>query len=202
MEPLLPPERPKPRGGRPRVSGRAAMAGIVFVLRAGIQWEDVPAEMGCCGMTCWRRLRDWQAGGVWAALHRALLERLHGAERLDWSRASIDSASVPAKGGGAATSPNPTGRGKPGTERRLVVEGHGTPLGVALSGVNRQSAPGGAAARAAVRTSCTPTRATTTASAAPSAGAAASPRGSPGAASNAATASAATAGKSSARWLG
>ena len=99
MEPLLPPERPKPRGGRPRASDRAAMAGIVFVLRTGIQWEDVPAEMGCCGMTCWRRLRDWQAAGVWAALHRVLLERLHGAERLDWSRASIDSASVPAKRG-------------------------------------------------------------------------------------------------------
>ena len=99
VEPLLPPERPKPKGGRPRAPDRAALAGIVFVLRTGIQWEDVPAEMGCCGMTCWRRLRDWQAAGVWDALHRVLLERLHGADRLDWSRASIDSASVPAKRG-------------------------------------------------------------------------------------------------------
>ena len=48
-------------------------------------------------MSCWRRLRDWQRAGVWAALHRALLERLDGAGQLDWSRAALDSASLPAK---------------------------------------------------------------------------------------------------------
>jgi transposase len=69
------------------VPDRAALTGIVFVLKTGIQWEDLPAEMGCgSGMTCWRRLRDWQAAGVWARLHRVLLERLHGAGKLDWSR--------------------------------------------------------------------------------------------------------------------
>lgn len=95
----MPPERPKPKGGRPRASDRAALTGIIFVLRTGIPWEYLPREMGVCGMTCWRRLRDWQAAGVWAALHRLLLERLQGAERLDWHRASLDSASVPAKRG-------------------------------------------------------------------------------------------------------
>lgn len=99
IEPLLPPEPPKPKGGRPRVSDRAALAGIVFVLRSGIPWEMLPAEIGCSGMTCWRRLRDWQAAGVWEALHRVLLERLNDADRLDWSRASLDSASIAAKRG-------------------------------------------------------------------------------------------------------
>jgi transposase len=100
IAPLLPPAKPRPKGGRPPVPDRAALTGIIFVLRTGIQWEDLPAEMGCgSGMTCWRRLRDWQAAGVWARLHRLLLERLHGADRLDWSRASLDSASVPAKRG-------------------------------------------------------------------------------------------------------
>ncbi len=94
VEPWLPRERPKPKGGRPRVPDRAALAGIVFVLRTGIQWRDVPAEMGCSGKTCWRRLVEWHAAGVWRALHRALLERLRGADRLDWSRASLDSAAV------------------------------------------------------------------------------------------------------------
>jgi transposase len=98
--PLLPPAKPRPKGGRPPVPDRAALTGIIFVLKTGIQWEDLPAEMGCgSGMTCWRRLRDWQAAGVWAGLHHLLLERLHGADRLDWSRASLDSASVPAKRG-------------------------------------------------------------------------------------------------------
>jgi transposase len=101
VEPLLPPEPPKPRGGRrPRVPDRAALTGIVFVLKTGIPWEMLPKEMGCgSGSTCWRRLRDWQEAGVWERLHRALLDRLGRADEIDWSRASLDSASVPAKRG-------------------------------------------------------------------------------------------------------
>ena len=73
IAPLLPPERPKPIGGRPRLADWAALTGILFVLISGIPWERLPADMGCgSGMTCWRRLRDWQAAGVWAALHRLL----------------------------------------------------------------------------------------------------------------------------------
>jgi len=99
VEPLIPPEPPKPKGGRPRVPDRACLTGIVFVLKTGIQWEDLPQEMGCgCGMTCWRRLRDWQEAGVWLSLHRALLDRLGEADRIDWSRASVDSSTIPAKG--------------------------------------------------------------------------------------------------------
>jgi len=100
IAPLLPPEPPKPKGGRPRVPDRAALTGIVFVLKSGIPWEMLPQELGCgSGVTCWRRLRDWQAAGVWDALHRALLDQLGEAGRIDWSRASLDSASVPAKRG-------------------------------------------------------------------------------------------------------
>ena len=100
VEPLLPPEPPKPRGGRPRVPNRAALTGIVFVLKTGIPWEMLPKEMGCgSGSTCWRRLRDWQEAGVWRRLHQALLDRLGEADEIDWSRACLDSASVPAKRG-------------------------------------------------------------------------------------------------------
>ncbi len=98
IEPLLPPQRPKPKGGRPRAPDRSALAGILFVLRTGIQWHEVPAELGCCGKTCWRRLGEWHAAGVWAGLHRVLLERLDDAGQLDWSRAALDSASLAAKG--------------------------------------------------------------------------------------------------------
>jgi transposase len=100
IAPLLPAERPKPRGGRPRIPDRAALTGIVFVLKSGIPWELLPQELGCgSGMTCWRRLRDWQGAGVWRQLHHLLLQRLQDARQIDWERASLDSASVPAPGG-------------------------------------------------------------------------------------------------------
>lgn len=100
IAPLLPPGPPKPKGGRPPVSNHAALTGIIFVLKSGIPWEMLPQEMGCgSGMTCWRRLRDWQSADVWGRLHRALLNRLGGADQIDWSRASLDSASIRAKKG-------------------------------------------------------------------------------------------------------
>jgi len=100
VQPLLSPERPKPAGGRPRVPDRAVLTGIIFVLKTGIQWEYLPQEMGCgSGMTCWRRLREWQRAGVWRRLHRTLLDQLGEADRIDWSRASADSARIPAKRG-------------------------------------------------------------------------------------------------------
>ena len=100
IAPLLPPEPPKPKGGRPRVPDRAALTGILFVLRSGTPWELMPQEMGCgSGMTCWRRLRDWQQAGVWDRLHRVLLDRLGRRNAIDFSRAALDSASLRAKRG-------------------------------------------------------------------------------------------------------
>jgi transposase len=100
VAPLLPQEPPKPKGGRPRLADRAALTGIIFVLRTGIPWELLPQEMGCgSGMTCWRRLRAWHEAGVWHRLHRVLLDRLGEQDGIDWSRASVDSTSVRAKKG-------------------------------------------------------------------------------------------------------
>jgi transposase len=100
IEPLLPEEPPKPKGGRPHINDRATFTGILFVLKSGIPWEMLPQEMGCgSGMTCWRRLKEWHQAGVWKLLHQALLDRLGNADRIDWSRASLDSASVAAPGG-------------------------------------------------------------------------------------------------------
>jgi len=100
IAPLLPPEPAKPKGGRPRRSDRAALIGILFVLRSGTPWELLPREMGCgSGMTCWRRLRDWQKAGVWDRLQQTLLDRLGRQNGIDFSRASLDSASIAAKKG-------------------------------------------------------------------------------------------------------
>lgn len=101
IEPVLPPRRAYPKGGRPRVDDRRALTGILFVLKTGIAWEDLPKEMGCgSGMTCWRRLRDWQEAGVWLDIFHTMLNHLQRADKLDWSRAIVDSSSVRAVFGG------------------------------------------------------------------------------------------------------
>lgn len=65
VEPRLPKHEPTPKGGRPRISDRAVLSGIIFVLKAGMPWEDLAQEMGCGrGMTCWRRLRGRQKAGI------------------------------------------------------------------------------------------------------------------------------------------
>jgi transposase len=124
IEPLLPEPEPRRRrgrrlrAGRPPVSDRQALTGVLFVLRTGIPWEYLPREMGCgSGMTCWRRLRDWHAAGVWAALHRVLMDRLNAADKIDRSRAVVDTTSVRAMHGGKkrATAPWAAGRRGPST---------------------------------------------------------------------------------------
>ena len=101
VEPLIPKVPRRQRfPGRKRLDDRMVLTGILFVLQTGIPWEYLPKEMGCgSGMTCWRRLREWQEAGVWQRLHELLLARLNEAERIDWSRAAIDSSHVRAFGG-------------------------------------------------------------------------------------------------------
>jgi transposase len=86
--------------GRKRRDDRACLNGILFVLASGIRWDRLPQQLGYgSGMTCWRRLRDWTAAGVWDQLHALLLAELHAADQLDWSRAIVDSSHVRAKRG-------------------------------------------------------------------------------------------------------
>ncbi len=103
IKPFIPPPEPLyPSVGRPRVPNRACLTGILFVLKTGIPWEYLPQEMGCgCGMTCWRRLRDWQQAGVWDNVWQALLDELGQADEIDWSAAVIDSCSTRALFGGS-----------------------------------------------------------------------------------------------------
>lgn len=139
IEPLIPKkESPTDQGGRPPISDRAALTGIIFVLKSGIPWEMLPQEMNCgSGMTCWRRLRDWQEAGVWDRLHEVLLAKLREADAIDWSRAAVDSGSVRAVGGGEETGPNPTDRRKPGSKHHVITDADGVPLQCQVSGANR-----------------------------------------------------------------
>jgi len=112
IQPLLPPQPPKPKGGRPRVPERACLTGIVYVLRTGMPWRLVPAELGCgSGVTCWRRLREWTEAGVWPRIHHNLLGVLGRGGKLDASLVVMDSASVRAVFGGRTPARIPrTGR--------------------------------------------------------------------------------------------
>jgi transposase len=119
IEPLLPAvPRRADHPGRRRLDDRKVLCGILFVLYTGIPWEFLPQELGFgSGMTCWRRLRDWQDAGVWQRLHEALLAELNAAGALDWSRAVIDSSHVRAVKGRPKTGPGPVDRARPGAPR-------------------------------------------------------------------------------------
>jgi transposase len=96
IEPLLRVRKRRFRHpGRKRLDDRRTLAGILFVLRTGIAWQQLPQELGYgSGMTCWRRLKEWQQAGVFQALHARLLAQLRATGRLDLSTAVCDSASL------------------------------------------------------------------------------------------------------------
>ena len=114
IEPLIPKHTSSAEGGHPPVSDRVCLTGILFVLKTGIPWEDFPQEMGCCGMTLWNRLRDWQKAGVWQKLHELLLAKLRADEQIDFSRVIVDSSSVRAVHGGKKRDQAPWTAGKTG----------------------------------------------------------------------------------------
>jgi transposase len=131
VEPLLPPAKPRRFRfpGRKPITDRQALTGILFVLKTGIPWEDLPVEMGCgCGMTCWRRLQAWQQAGVWFRLYQVLLDRLDDAGKIDWARAAVDSTFARAFGGVEDSGKNPTDRGRPGVKQHVLVDAQGIPL--------------------------------------------------------------------------
>jgi len=139
VEPLLP--RPNRRRfrypGRKPLTPRQALTGILFVLRTGIRWNDLPCEMGCgSGSRCRRYLKAWHEAGVWDRLHALLLAELDGAGKIDWSRAAVDASFVRALGGGSGTGPSPVDRGKKGAKHHAVVDPHSIPLGATTTAAN------------------------------------------------------------------
>ena len=139
VEPLLPPAKPRRKRfpGRKPIDNRKALTGILFVLKTGISWEDLPQEMGCgSGMTCWRRL---QRPG------RALVCGKSAQAVVDQAAPSTSDRLVQSGRGqrfctrcfwGGRTGPNPTDRGKAGSKHHLITDGQGIPLAIILTGAN------------------------------------------------------------------
>jgi transposase len=139
LQPLLPP--PPPRRfrfpGRKHLDYRNILTGILFVLKTGIAWDDLPAELGCgCGKTCRHYLRTWHRAGVWLKLHAVLLAQLNDADQIDWERALIDASFAEAPEGGEDTGPNPTDRGKSGSKHHVLTEARGIPLNATVTGAD------------------------------------------------------------------
>jgi transposase len=139
IQPLLPPP-PQRRfrfPGRKPLDQRNILTGILFVLKTGIAWEDLPAELGCgCGKTCHRYLRRWHQAGVWLRLHALLLAELNGADAIDWERALIDASFAKAPEGGEDTGPNPTDRGQSGSKHHVLTDAQGIPLNATVTAAN------------------------------------------------------------------
>jgi transposase len=139
LAPLLPPP-PKRRfrfPGRKPIDPRQVLTGILFVLKTGIAWDDLPAELGCgCGKTCRHYLRQWHDAGVWLKLHALLLAELNGADQIDWDRALIDASFAKAPEGGEGTGPNPTDRGKSGSKHHVLTDARGIPLNATTTAAN------------------------------------------------------------------
>jgi transposase len=96
IEPLIPKQKPGP--GRKRADDRRTLNGILYVLKTGCAWEDLPKEYGS-DTTCWRRLQEWSSDGTWERIWRTLLSQLDGTEKLVWAQAFLDGSFVPAKKG-------------------------------------------------------------------------------------------------------
>ena len=140
LEPLLPKQKRRSyqHPGRKPLDRRKILTGILFVLKTGISWEDLPAELGWgCGKTCRNYLRRWHRAGVWQRLQEVLLQELDEAHLIRWSRASVDSASCRAPGGGQAAGPNPTDRRKLGTKHHILIDAQGIPLASITTKANR-----------------------------------------------------------------
>jgi len=107
IQPLIPPPPPKPKGGRPPADDRECLEGILWILKTGARWQDLPSEYPSSS-TCWRRLRDWHEAGVFKEMWRAFLSELDDAGILDWEESFVDATFIPAKKG-ARQSEKPRG---------------------------------------------------------------------------------------------
>ena len=98
IAPLLPKLPQHRKGGRPWIENRRVLEGILWILRSGARWQDLP-EQYPHPSTCWRRLRDWEEQGVWLKVWRAFLSELNERQQLKWSESFLDGSFAPAKKG-------------------------------------------------------------------------------------------------------
>ena len=95
VRPLLPSPA---KTGRPRADDRRTINAVLFVLKTGIPWNDLPSEYGD-DVTAWRRLKRWEKEGVWKSIMNAMIKDGYSSGKLELDSLSIDSTTIPAKKG-------------------------------------------------------------------------------------------------------
>lgn len=99
---LFKPPKRSPKGGRPRADARACLEGVLWVLRSGARWKDLPPWFPSYP-TCWRRFVEWTTDGTLDKVHRRLVRLLDKAGEIDWDEGFADGTFAPAKKGGMAS---------------------------------------------------------------------------------------------------
>src|SRR4051794_5275390 len=105
IAPCFPEHPPSPKGGRPRVPDRDCLEGILWLLRTGARWQDIPVDLPS-GSTCWRRLQEWAGDGLLPQIQALLIEELDELGQLDLEELLADATFIRAKKG-ATTSAKP-----------------------------------------------------------------------------------------------
>ena len=105
IAPYFPAHPPSPRGGRPRADDRDCLEGILWLVRTGSRWQDIPVDLPS-GSTCWRRLQEWAGAGLLGEIHALLVGELHELGKLDLDELLADATFIRAKKG-ATTSARP-----------------------------------------------------------------------------------------------
>lgn len=113
IAPLLP-KLKRRRRGRPPKDNRVVLEGILWVLKTGARWRDLPRELGVSPSVCWKRLRAWDEQGVWLRIWRAFLSELDQRGRLDWRESFLDGSFAPAKKGATQSAKPSVGRAQSG----------------------------------------------------------------------------------------
>jgi transposase len=132
IAPYFPEHPPSPKGGRPRESDRECLEGVLWVLRTGARWQDVPVDFPS-GSTCWRRLQEWAGDGVLADIHAILIAELDALKGVDFSELFGDATFLRAKKGGDDVGNTKVGKGM---KLEVVVDASGLPLGLAAAAAN------------------------------------------------------------------
>ncbi len=122
---LFKPPKPSPLGGRPRTCSRACLEGVLWVLRSGARWKDLP-DCFPSYPTCWRRFVEWTTDGTLEIAHRRLLKKLGAAGKLNWEEALADGTFASAKKG-ATASARPSGARAPSSWSSLMARASRSP---------------------------------------------------------------------------
>jgi transposase len=123
IKPFIPKRRGSNRGGRPPADDRACLEGILWVLRSGARWRDLP-ERYPSPSTCWRRLVEWEGEGVLVKIWQAFLDTLDERGLLNWDEVFVDASFSPAKKGAKKLAKRSVAKVQSGWWWQMVKEFH------------------------------------------------------------------------------